>query len=252
MIASNTKAMTTLMLAKLVDEGKLTWETPVAKVLPAFKLGNADTTSRVLIKHLICACAGLPRQDFEWFLQYDGVAGRGTRDARHDAADHQVWRDVSVFEPARRGGRFVGGHVAYPERELGTAYDAAMASRVFGPLGMKATTFDFKRALAANRAWPHSPDVDGKPARAVMEINYAIIPVRPAGGAWSNVRDMLKYVQMELRWRTVARAGGVTSRGIRYSRAGISKSRWVRMRSTAWAWWWTLPTAHRWCTTAVT
>jgi CubicO group peptidase (beta-lactamase class C family) len=31
-----------------------------------------------------------------------------------------------------------------------------------------------------------------------MDINYAVIPVRPAGGAWSNVRDMLKYVQMEL------------------------------------------------------
>jgi len=34
MIASNTKAMTTLMLAKLVDEGKLTWDTPVTTVLP--------------------------------------------------------------------------------------------------------------------------------------------------------------------------------------------------------------------------
>jgi len=40
--------------------------------------------------------------------------------------------------------------------------------------------------------------VDGKPAKAMMDVNYAVIPVRPAGGAWSNVRDMLKYVQMEL------------------------------------------------------
>ncbi len=45
---------------------------------------------------------------------------------------------------------------------------------------------------------PHSPDVDGKTAHAVMEINYAIIPLRPAGAAWSNVHDMLHYVQMEL------------------------------------------------------
>ena len=30
-VASNTKALTTLMLAKLVDEGKLTWETPVTE-----------------------------------------------------------------------------------------------------------------------------------------------------------------------------------------------------------------------------
>jgi CubicO group peptidase (beta-lactamase class C family) len=31
-----------------------------------------------------------------------------------------------------------------------------------------------------------------------MAVNYAIIPVRPAGAAWSSVRDMLKYVSMEL------------------------------------------------------
>jgi CubicO group peptidase (beta-lactamase class C family) len=31
-----------------------------------------------------------------------------------------------------------------------------------------------------------------------MAINYAIVPARPAGGAWSSVNDMLKYVSMEL------------------------------------------------------
>ena len=45
---------------------------------------------------------------------------------------------------------------------------------------------------------PHAPDIDGKPARAVMEVNYSIIPLRPAGAAWSNVRDMLTYISMEL------------------------------------------------------
>jgi Beta-lactamase len=64
-VASNTKALTTLMLAKLLDEGKLTWETPVTTLLPTFQLGDADITSRVLVKHLICACTGLPRQDYE-------------------------------------------------------------------------------------------------------------------------------------------------------------------------------------------
>ncbi len=68
--ASNTKGMTTLMLAKLVDEGKLAWDMPVSKVYPSFKLGDAETTSHVLIKHLVCACTGLPRQDLEWIFEY--------------------------------------------------------------------------------------------------------------------------------------------------------------------------------------
>ena len=31
-----------------------------------------------------------------------------------------------------------------------------------------------------------------------MAVNYAVMPFRPAGAAWSSVRDMLKYVSMEL------------------------------------------------------
>jgi CubicO group peptidase (beta-lactamase class C family) len=199
MIASNTKALTTLMLAKLVDEGKLTWETRVASLLPAFKLGNADTTSRVLVKHLICACTGLPRQDYEWLLQYEGVTPEGALKSLATMEPTSKFGEMFQYSnPLAAAAGFVGGHVAFPGRELGAAYDEAMASRVFRPLGMTATTFDFTRALAGNHASAHAPDIDAKPAAAVMAINYAIIPVRPAGGAWSNVRDMLKYVQMEL------------------------------------------------------
>ena len=68
--ASNTKAMTTLLLARLVDEKKLDWDQPVTQIDPGFKLGDADTTSRVLVKHLICACTGLPRQDLEWIFEF--------------------------------------------------------------------------------------------------------------------------------------------------------------------------------------
>jgi len=199
MIASNTKALTTLMLAKLVDEGKMTWETPVTTLLPSFKLGNADTTSRVLVKHLICACTGLPRQDFEWLFQYKGVTSEDA--LKSLAAMQPTTKFGEMFQysnPMAGAAGFAGGHVAFPSLDLGGAYDQAMASRVFTPLGMSSTTFDYAKALAGNHATSHSPDVDGKPSLAVMELNYSIIPLRPAGAGWSNIRDMLKYVQMEL------------------------------------------------------
>ena len=66
LIASNTKPLTTLLLAKLVDERRFGWETPVTQIYPPFKLGDPEVTKRVLVKHLLCACTGLPRQDFEW------------------------------------------------------------------------------------------------------------------------------------------------------------------------------------------
>jgi CubicO group peptidase (beta-lactamase class C family) len=199
MIASNTKGLTTLLLAKLVDQGKLTWETPVTRLLPTFKLGDADTTSRVLVEHLICACTGLPRQDMEWLFQFEGVTPDGALATLATVQPTSKFGEMFQYSNLLAGAAgFVGGHVLFPSLELGAAYDKAMQTEVFDPLGMKATTFDYARALAGNHATAHAPDVDGKAARAVFEIDYSIIPLRPAGGGWSSVNDMLKYVAMEL------------------------------------------------------
>jgi CubicO group peptidase (beta-lactamase class C family) len=205
MIASNTKALTTLMLAKLVQEGKLTWDTPVTKVLPSFKLGDADTTSRVQIKHLICACTGLPRQDFEWLFQFEGVTPENAVATLGQMQPTSKFGELFQYSnPLAAAGGFVGGRAAFPDLQLGPGYDEAMRTRVFQPLGMASTTFDFKKALAANHATAHAPDPDGKPAYAAIDVDYSIIPVRPAGGAWSNVRDLLKYVAMEINEGTLA------------------------------------------------
>ena len=199
MIASNTKALTTLMLAKLVAQGRLDWDTPVTRILPQFRLGDADTTRRVLVRHLICACTGLPRQDLEWLFDSDG------------ASPDSVLRTLATMQPTSAFGAlfqysnpmaaaagYAGGHVEFPGLELGAAYDAAMQSLVFDPLSMHSTTFDYARALRGNHALPHGLDVDGHTVAASMDLNYTVIPARPAGAAWSSVNDMLRYVQMEL------------------------------------------------------
>lgn len=199
MIASNTKSFTTLMLAKLVDDNKLTWETPVTQAFPGFKIGDADTTSKIQIKHLICACTGMPRQDMEWILEFK------------DRTPAQVMKDLGNMQPTTKFGElfqysnvmaaaagFVGGHIAFPKLELGKAYDDAMKTLVFAPLGMSSTTFDYKAAQTGNFALPHSQDLDGKTVPGNHALNYSVIPVRPAGAAWSSVNDLLKYVQMEL------------------------------------------------------
>lgn len=198
-IASNTKALTTLMLGKLVDEKKLTWDTAATQLLPQFKLGDADTTGKVLVKHLICACTGLPRQDMEWLLEYGHLTPEGALGTLGTMQPTSKFGELFQYSnPMAAAAGFLGGHVAFPKLELGKAYDEAMRTRVFAPLGMTATTFDFKKAQRGNFAAAHAPTIDGKTALALTEVNRSVIPVRPAGGAWSNVRDVLKYVQMEL------------------------------------------------------
>ena len=210
MIASNTKALTTLMLAKLVDEKKLTWNTPAIELLPSFKLGNAETTKEVLVKNLICACTGLPRQDYEWLFEYGHMTPEGAMATLASVQPTSKFGEMFQYSNLLAGAAgFIGGHVEYPKLELGVAYDDAMQKLVFQPLGMKSTTFDYAKALKGNHAFPHAPDVDGKPAKAAMEVNYAVIPLRPAGAAWSSVHDLLKYVSMEL-------AEGMLPNGKRY------------------------------------
>jgi CubicO group peptidase (beta-lactamase class C family) len=199
MVASNTKAMTTLLLAKLVDQGRITWDTPVTTLLPSFRLGDPETTRSVLVKHLICACTGMPRQDLEWIFEYGNMTPESSLALLGTMQPTSKFGELFQYSNLMAAAAgYTGAHVINPGTELGVAYDRAMQSYVFDPLQMRSTTFDFKRALSGNHAEAHSPDVDGKPAKAVTAINYAIIPARPAGGAWSNVRDMLKYVSMEL------------------------------------------------------
>jgi len=93
---------------------------------------------------------------------------------------------------------YIGAHIAYPDMDLGAAYDKAMQEKILNPLGMNSTTFDYARALAGNHASPHGDDVDGKPAVASMAFNYSIYTARPAGGEWTSAHDLARYVQNEL------------------------------------------------------
>ena len=199
MAASNTKGMTTLLLAELVDDKKLRWDEPVVDVYPAFKLGDAQTTKQVLVKNLICACTGVPRQDMEWLFEFKNatpeteLALLGTMQPTSKFGE--VFQYSNLMAAAAG---YIGAHLVYPNLELGVAYDKAMQQKIFDPLGMKSTTFDYARVLAGNHATPHADDIDGKPSVASMAINYSIVPARPAGAVWTSSADLIRYVQDEL------------------------------------------------------
>ena len=201
MIASNTKGMSTLLLAELVDEGKLRWDEPVTEAYPGFRLGSDATTRQVLVRHLVCACTGLPRKDFE--LMFATTAA---------TPPSSTFVQLAATEPTSGFGEafqynnlmasaagYIGGHIVHPDLELGAAYDAAMQEKVFDPLGMRDTTFSMAKALATpDHASPHGEDLTGKTVIVSQDVNYAFAPFRPAGGAWSSPHDMILYVQDEL------------------------------------------------------
>lgn len=218
-IASNGKALTTLMLAKLVEAERFAWETPVVDVWPAFRLGDAAVTQRVQVGQLICACTGMPRQDFEYLFEGETSTAASIMQLLSTAQPTSEFGDTYQYSNLMAAAAgFLGGHVLHPDLELGSAYDRAMQTLVFDPLGMSATTADFDIALAGNHAAGHERDVDGRMSVADQGINVMSISTRPSGNHWSSVRDILRYVRMEL-------AGGVLPDGGRYIDGQLLKDR---------------------------
>ena len=65
MIGSITKSMTTMLAASLVDHGRVTWETRLIDLLPAFAVGDPALTERLTVRDAFCNCSGVPGLNME-------------------------------------------------------------------------------------------------------------------------------------------------------------------------------------------
>ncbi len=200
MIASNTKGMTTLMLAHLVDQGKLRWNEPVTQAYPSFRLGSPATTANVRIEDLVCACTGVPRKDFDWLLGTTPQTGPAETFVQlaHTEPTSKYGEVFQYSNTMASAAGYIAGHLEYPKLPLRAAYDKAMQTLIFDPLGMTRTTFDMNRALTVDHASPHAQTVDGVTRVVTSPINEVVLPYAPAGAAWSSPHDLIKYVEDEI------------------------------------------------------
>lgn len=199
MIGSITKPMTTFMQAALVDAGVFGWQTPVTSLLPTFALGDPELTRKIAMWHMSCACTGMPRNDFEHLFQFDNVtpearvASMSTMKPTTPLGETYQYSNLTFA-----AGGFIASHAYAPKSSLGDAYASAMRRKVFEPLGMKSTTLDFPTALRAEHASPHATAIDGSVRSIPVSVERNVIPISPAGGVWSNLRDMERYVMTEM------------------------------------------------------
>src|SRR3954469_21774487 len=73
MIGSVTKSMTSTMAATLVDDGWLSWDTPLVDLLPGFAVADPQLTPRLTVADAFCACTGLPRRDLELLFNFNDL-----------------------------------------------------------------------------------------------------------------------------------------------------------------------------------
>ncbi len=200
MNGSTLKPMTTMLMAHLVDQGKLRWEQNVTDVYPAFRLSDAATTQRVQVRHLGCHCTGVPDYQLNNFFGFGSVTPEIMMARIADLPLTTPFGEVYQYSNQMvAAAGFIAGRAAFPKLALGPAYDKAMQEYLFDPLGMSDSTFDMARAQRGNHAVPHGNGPDGKTGVGAMPLNYHLIPLRPAGGGWTSVHDMALFMQFEAR-----------------------------------------------------
>jgi len=192
-IASNSKAMTASVLARLVQQGRLRWDDPVVKHLPGFAMHDPWVTAHMTVSDLLVHNSGLPEGGGDLMLWPE--PNLFSRD--------DIVRGLRHITPAygfRSGYAYdnllyvVAGQVAAAAG--GASYEELVRRELFQPLGLDACRVgEFALADAGSVAQPHMREggrnvAMRRDADLVQEIASA-----PAGGIRCTLDDMLLWAR---------------------------------------------------------
>ena len=186
-LASLTKPVATAMsVMRLVQEGKVRLNDPVANYLPEFgRNGKAEITVRQLLTHF----SGLP-PDLDLTSPWQGK----------DAAFRLAMDTVPLYPP---GSRFLYSDVNYlvlgflVERACALPLDRYAEANIFAPLGMTATRFQPPPQWQARTAPTERVNVDGVLLRGTVHDPTARRMGGVAGHAclFSTADDLARFAQ---------------------------------------------------------
>lgn len=187
-IASISKPVSATIAAIEVTNGGVSWNDPVVKYLPSFKLGNAYVTEHATIGDFFAHRTGLP-----------GTAGDELEDLgfnRNDILDRLGQLPLDTFRNSFHYANFsttVGAEaVAAAANEK---WEEMAEKRLFRPLSMTSTSYRYSDFVAReNRAVLHAYE-NGR-----FRPLYIRQPDQqsPAGGVSSNVLDLAEWLKLLL------------------------------------------------------
>jgi CubicO group peptidase (beta-lactamase class C family) len=187
-LASLSKPLSSTVVAGLVGEGALDWDTPVSEIEPDFELSDPYVTEHVTVEDLYAHRSGLP-----------GNAGNDLEVLGFDQATILERLRFLPLDPFRATyhysnfGMTTGGVAA--ATAAGTTLPDAADELLFGPADMGSTSFRYADFVAEdNRASLHAKVGDG------FAPNFERQPdaQAPAGGASSNVEDLGTWMRLQL------------------------------------------------------
>jgi CubicO group peptidase (beta-lactamase class C family) len=196
-IGSTSKAFTCAVLATLVDEDKLTWDTKVADVLPGFKLQDPFASSEMTVRDLLVHRSGLGLGAGD--LMVYPASDRKPADIVHSL---RYIRPASSFRSTFAYSNMmylVAGEVIHAV--TGQSWNDAVRDRIFKPLQMAVTVTTSETLEHANRAWPHSrvtTDMRGDGPVVALPAPSNIDIVGAAGSIQSSGKDIARWLELQL------------------------------------------------------
>lgn len=188
-IGSATKAFTSFLLATLVDEGVMAWDTPVRRYLPWFALADSSMSERLTPRDLVTHRSGLPRHDLVWYNNLTASREELVRRLAHLPASADL-RERYQYNNMM----FLTAGVLAESLTCAT-WEEAVRARILDPLGMTSTNFSVVDSqAAADHALPYR-ERDGKVERIPFRD---ISTVGPAGSINSTANDMTRWLRMQL------------------------------------------------------
>lgn len=145
-IASNSKAMTTGVLARLVDAGKLHWDDPVTRYLPQFRMSDPWVTREMQVRDLLLHNSGLREGAGDlmfWpepnlFTRADVIAGLAYLKAERSFRSHYDYDNLMYV---------VAGEVAAAAG--GAPYEDLVRRELFEPLQLSGCQVGASTSAAA-------------------------------------------------------------------------------------------------------
>jgi CubicO group peptidase (beta-lactamase class C family) len=193
-IGSMTKSMTSTLVAILVQEGRLSWQTSLGEVFPDLNI-NKDLRE-LPITRFLTHTTGL---DDDSIFQDASWATLNRLDFMKMAISKPLMNPQLELRYSNSGFMIVG---AMLEKITGKSWEDLISEKVFGSLGMNSCGFGpttTNSDLPPQQPWGHKRDTSGKIFPIVPGAHADNPPVLgPAGTVHCSLRDIAKFSQFEL------------------------------------------------------
>ena len=191
-LGSDTKAMTATLLAELVEQKKLSWDSTVGDVFPRLKADFHADFRGVTLAQLLTHRAGLPANGDWWSL------GKGPVVKQRETLLKTMLASPPASPPGTKFlysnvGYAIAGHMA--EQVTGKSWEQLMTTRLFKPLGMSSAGFGWPgEKNSIEQPWGHRL-VSGEEVAFQADNAPAL---GPAGTVHCSLSDWAQFAALHL------------------------------------------------------